>query len=546
MSTLIAVLNQVIAAYGLERKCTECKTKRYVTSTTQNDANAPPTRTRVNSSENSRLAALSPTGAPVTNRDDVNSFRKTFSASALGDALQPESPSDSFYSVENEMSEDFNHIEDDEFRAYLTRSVMTEQALLRDVEEAKAEVERLEAEWVQAASVEEKNLIKAKKWKADRHLDDCKRKLERFQSNTQLGELANQVSLVKNDVTEVKGRQDDLEKRQTELEKQVQEERAKRQCLEDTVAQLTANQTVLHQDQNRMRKTVDMIDADFMEAIDTVNEVGMPNDQGIRTSLLVRFVTVRDCQKLEEYMRSDEFREQHSDVSWNHDSSELQRVGKTRMHASGEALQQQFPGIELRATFVRFPAGTGVKHQATEFAASHIVINGTLFHIDDAVKSNPDYVPNPAAKVTFGGRTFSGQRLKNRGAGRSGRGRGRGQTRGGFGGNPSTGVNSGPPPESTATTPAVSIPASSNAVVAVVNTNPDVMAVRAAHVTRQTAPGQVTNHLPPINGPSAHQVELFANGGNYASNRPSNRIGGFPDRYVATASSRFNPYSVRH
>jgi hypothetical protein len=503
----------------------------------------------------------------------VNPTQNIPFTNALDDASSPESPSDSFYSVEDEMSEDFSHIEDDELRAYLTRSVMAEQALLRSVDEAKAEVERLEAEWVSAATVEEKNLIKARKWKADRHLDDCKRKLERYQSSTQFGELANQISLVKGDVTEVKGRQDNLEKRQTDLERQVQEEIANRQFLEDTVAQLTANQSVLHQDQTRMRWTVDMIDnrmrlqtidfhgmdgrhphaslsrfipTDFMEAIDTVNEIGLPNDQGIRTSLLVRFVTVRDCLKLKEYMRSDEFREHHPDVSWNHDSSELQRVGKTRMHALSEALQQQFPGIELQATFVQFLAETGVKHLATEFASSHIAIDGTLFNIDAAVRSNPDYVPNPAVKVTYGGRTFSGQKLCNRGAGRTNRARGRGHNHGGSSGNQPHGIHSGPPIVPAVTTSIVSNPSTSNAVVAVASSNPDTATTRVLQIALQTASINVTNHLPPLNGQSTHRVDLYANAGDYASTKPSNKIGSFPDRYAKTASSRFNLYSIRH
>jgi hypothetical protein len=79
------------------------------------------------------------------------------------------------------------------------------------------------------------------------------------------------------------------------------------------------------------------------------------------------------------------------------------------MNASGDALQQQFPGIELRATFVWFPAGTGAKYLTQDFASSHIAINGILFNIDQAVASNPDYVPNPAAKISYGGRTYSGQ-----------------------------------------------------------------------------------------------------------------------------------------
>jgi hypothetical protein len=54
----------------------------------------------------------------------------------------------------------------------------------------------------------------------------------------------------------------------------------------------------------------------------------------------------------------------------------------------------------------------------------------------------------------------------------------------------------------------------------------------------------LTNHLPPLNGPNSRQVELFANGGNYGSSRPSNRVGGFQDRYAPNSLSRFTPYDV--
>jgi hypothetical protein len=353
---------------------------------------------------------------------------------------------------ENEMSAEFQDAEDGKRRACFERSAVEDKnALIQAVDDARTELERLETAWIQALSIEEKKIIKVQKWKADRHLDECNRQLEHFHSKIQLGVLASKISSIERDVSDVKSWQTNLEQRQDSLEKKVEGETAARCRLESQVAQIAANQSILQQEHSALRMTVDAIDnrvrlqslvfhgidtsnsyawlakflpATCLDAIDTINEIGLPNEHGVRTSILVWFVTIRDCQRAKDFLRSDEFcGSVHAGTSWHNDSSELQRVGRTRMIAAGNALSQRFPGIELRATFVRYPPGSGVKHMAQEFAASHISIDNILFNIEAAVQANPDYVPNPAAKVTHGGRTYNGQRLKNSGTERGNRSR---------------------------------------------------------------------------------------------------------------------------
>jgi hypothetical protein len=292
----------------------------------------------------------------------------------------------------------------------------------------------------------------------------------------------------------------------------------------------------------------------MLDAIDTISVIGVPNDRGVRTSILVRFVTIRDCQRVEDFLRSDEFRESpHAGTSWHHDSSELLRVGRTRMIAVGDALAAAYPGIELRATFVRYPAESGMKHLAQEFANSHIVIDNTPFHIDAAIAANPDYVPNPAARIILGGRTFSGCRLKNRGAGRGNRGRGRGRGRGGHQEGHIASLGNFRHP-----TNVISADTRGNAGVNAPQRSAATSAPTAATQSSSSAappPGpskapptktpNLTNQLPVLNGPSAYNVELFAHAGNYGSSRVSNRVGGFPDRYASVSQARFSPYDVR-
>jgi hypothetical protein len=189
-------------------------------------------------------------------------LRKHFESSdrALADIASP----DSFFSIEDEMSDEFRGVADDERRAYLQRRVMEEEAHLKSVQEAKDELERLEDEYVHANDPAEKKRLKALKWKADRRLDECNRRLERFQSSVQFGELTLKISNVEDDVTLVKDRQTTLEGRQKTLEKFVEEEAKTRTTqiknIEDQVAQLAANQAILYQEQGAIRKTVDQID----------------------------------------------------------------------------------------------------------------------------------------------------------------------------------------------------------------------------------------------------------------------------------------------
>ncbi len=468
----------------------------------------------------------------------------------------------SFFSLGADSANSSREMPDDERLAYAERRIIEENTLLKQVEDAKVKLERVEAEWL-AAPDGEKKPIKAQRWKAKRQLSECTRRLERFQSSVQIGELSTKVSIFEDDVTDVKARQAKVEDRQTTLEKQVAEERTARKNLEEKVDQLAKQQGILRQEHGDLRLTVDQIDnrvrlqsivfhgvdttnsyaflaqflpAAALDAIDVITEIGLPNDLGLRTSILVRFVTVRDCQRVEDFLRSDEFRgSAFAGTSWHHDSSELQRVGRTRMIAAGDALQQAYPGIELRATFVRFPPESGMKHFAQEFANSHIIINDVPFNIDSAVAANPEYISNPAAKVTLGGRTYNGVRLKNRGGGRSNRGRGRGR-----GGGPSvqpTHVQ----PQQRDDTGSISNRNAYVSTQASIAPAPPRSSVQHRSPTRSE---RLTNHLPPMDGPSSNNVQLFANGGNYGSTRPSNKMGSNPDRYAAH-SSRFSPYDVR-
>jgi hypothetical protein len=106
---------------------------------------------------------------------------------------------------------------------------------------------------------------------------------------------------------------------------------------------------------------------------------------------------------------------------------------------------------------------------------------------------------------------------------------------------PSNAVNNGHN-VTTATIPANPTPNVNAGVTATDPTQPTRSAMQQAPApSPQFSSGSntnraVTNYLPPLNEVTSGGATLFANSGNYGSNRVSNRIGGITDRYA--------PYSV--
>ncbi len=279
----------------------------------------------------------------------------------------------------------------------------------------------------------------------------------------------------------------------------------------------------------------------------------------------------------------------HRSLSWSHNKSEMERVGRTRMAACKDGLLNRFgTEIEIKPTFVRY---YGQKYTAIDFAAARVTIGGVDIDVDAEVANNPEFKVNHAVKTRHSGRTYQGCKRRG-GPVRGGRQRG-GANGGGRGrGGPHTRSLGSPPPPlpphqprqthppaphlnvtnpvatSSQVQPGSNPPLPVNSVVTArneadiddANQRQSQQSTVAPTSTSQSRPGQAapplvaenfrgptnslyardrqpTAYLPPLNGVSTGGATYFANFGDYSSNKISNRIGGIPDRY--------GPYVVR-
>jgi hypothetical protein len=164
-----------------------------------------------------------------------------------------------------------------------------------------------------------------------------------------------------------------------------------------------------------------ILPVELHEQIDIAYAAG-PN-QGNHKPVLVRFKTVSACEKANQLVRSQQFRDDFPHIRPAHDSSELLRVGASRIRAAEEELKAAFEGVVFLRDGIRYK---GTKYPASEFASSHVVIDGVPFNVNSAVRANPDYETADSVHSHVRGSKVHGVRLK--------RGRGRGRGRGGWAG----------------------------------------------------------------------------------------------------------------
>jgi hypothetical protein len=146
------------------------------------------------------------------------------------------------------------------------------------------------------------------------------------------------------------------------------------------------------------------------------------NNEGSGVTVCVRFKTVSACEKARELLRSDDFKDKHPLLRNTNDTSEMSRVGGSRIRAVEEKLKQQFDGIEVKKDYVRLG---GQRLSAADFVSSHIIIADEPFNVDKTVRENDNFEINHKSKTHHDGRMVYGVRLK-RGKGAGGaRGQGR-------------------------------------------------------------------------------------------------------------------------
>jgi hypothetical protein len=449
------------------------------------------------------------------------------------------------------------------------RALAEEQALQRRIDEVADELARYEEELVSASNDADKRRLKRALREADRRKTDLYSALHRCQLNHQLGEYSNQIRAVQNDCRELGRQQGALASRQDALEQKIEDESRARQQkelqMEARIRQIECNQTVLHEDQATMRRGLDRVDnqlriqslvfygldstrpyesiAEYLPpvilaGIDVADPMGNPSLTE-RVPISVRFSTVRACEMAVEYLTSPEFN--RPELSWSHNRTEMERVGRSRMLACSDGLRRAFGNdIELKSTFVRL---FGQKYTAIDFAAGVINIGGAQFNIDAEVAANPEFEANPAVKVRHSGRTFQGCRRRGGSNGRGGqRGRGRGNGRGGSVGRGGGHTNdrlqsSGPTPNPTPNPPPNPLPIPNPIPVSSApNTRNNIIGNQVALIRQPAAnfngPSNdvVTRYLPQLNEMSSGGVMLSA-GGNYGSSRISSRIGDVRERY---------------
>ncbi len=453
------------------------------------------------------------------------------------------------------------------------------------VDEVEKLLEELEEQHLGTEDPAEKRRLKKAIREADRKRHDLRATLERFRLGVNLGEFQNQIVTVQSEVRQVASNQAALSNRQAAVERVVEEEIDARKTLEDKfvalqkevgqmkktdeeiigrVQHLEAGQQILCEDNSTMRRGLNALDSRqriqslvfygidpsrideeiagylppaLMAGVDVVRRMESTNPEGF-VAVSVRFTTVRFCELTAQFLQSPEFRKDFPDLSWSYNRTEMERVGRTRMMACWDALEQQFGSdIEIRPTFVRF---FGQKYTAIDFAAARVRIGGTEFDIDAAVAANPEFEENPAAKVKYGGRTFNGCRRRGRGRGGGGTGgRGRGGRANTGGQPPLTRARTGDlaPPPTHAHEPVVSRPGTQTAPPERERQPPSVNNGTAGFggnaATSQRHPQhRLSNYLPPMSGTSSGGVTYFANSGKYGSSKAPNRMGAHQERYA--------------
>ena len=164
------------------------------------------------------------------------------------------------------------------------------------------------------------------------------------------------------------------------------------------------------------RKAVnDIFPPQLLEHIISMKPRGKKSNLNNRVPLAVVFASVDYCEQALDIIKSPKFRADHPFISASHDSSELARVGGTRMRAAEEALLNAYPDIKVKTKVVHLH---GEKFLDSDFAADILVIGGKPFNIEEAVRANTAFEVNYSVSTKFEGRTYNA--MKKRRGGRTG------------------------------------------------------------------------------------------------------------------------------
>jgi hypothetical protein len=267
------------------------------------------------------------------------------------------------------------------------------------------------------------------------------------------GEFRREVSEIRGEVEAVKTRQHDLEKcvkerseqssnemseireRLAQVESENRERKLENEALKNMVtAQATAQhhiQRTVDAVDNRQRVqnlrlhgiSSDRVDEELLEIFPrTLHEMidiayATGREAGNHKPVLVRFKTVKACEEAHALVRSQAFKDNFPRIKPAYDASELLRVGNSRIRAAEDELRRTFTDITFQRDCLRV---NGVRYPASDFVASHVIINGQPFNVEAAVTANTAYEVNTSVGAYCRGGFVNGVRLKKGPRGRGG------------------------------------------------------------------------------------------------------------------------------
>ncbi len=239
--------------------------------------------------------------------------------------------------------------------------------------------------------------------------------------------------------------------------------------------------------------------------IDRVYQVGQPTTsaRGNRCTIIVHFDTVSRCDSAFDFLNSRNFDQHRSRVGYARNTSMLSRIGGSRLRMLSDRFVARFPGAVAKKGYISYK---DERYSAFDFAMQQITVDGALIDIDSWVRDCEEYEENKGVSAKADGRTVSGVRLRREASSnkrrrsptpperRAGRQLGAAVDVGNAARDrPSGQQGSSRPPSTTSTRD-----------------------TRARQNQRQSA------HLPPYDGLTRGNVQVFLNGGN--SNHGGNGV----------------------
>jgi hypothetical protein len=299
-------------------------------------------------------------------------------------------------------------------------------ALLDTIKRGEDDLAQLEKQLAQNRNNPDlKSEIKAKIRVRERQLLNDRLALTVFESS---GELRSDVVVLQNQVVQIVKRQDESEADSKQTKSEMAEFRIRLEKLE-------REKEALKRENKEIWKTMDAVDntlrkqslalhgvlpdedaADLFpehiaDRIDRVYSVGIPTPRNGSRTTIVHFTTVSGCDMALDFLNSSAFDTNRSRVSYARNTSNLARIGGTRLRLIGDKLAERFPGADVKHGALLYKK---VRYQAVEFAMQTISIDGVAVDLDKLVASCDLGETNAGVAAYVDGRRVNGIRMKRR------------------------------------------------------------------------------------------------------------------------------------